>query len=97
MIIMNDPIHPGIILKEEILDPLSLSITSAAKLLKTQRQNLSKIVNGKTSISVEMAFKIARVFNSDPKLWLSMQQNYDIVQVKKNLSLDDLKPYQQAG
>lgn len=94
---MNDPVHPGIILKEEIFEPLGLSITEVAKMLKTRRQNLSKIVNGKSAISVDMAFRIAKVFNSNPELWLSMQQNYDIAQAKKTLSLDDLKPYKKLA
>lgn len=74
--------HPGEIVKQDCLEPLGLSITDAAKVLGVTRPTLSKLVNGRASISPEMAIRLAKAFGSTPEFWLRLQLNYDLAQIQ---------------
>lgn len=89
--VMFNPPHPGIILGEDCIKPLGLTIKEAAFKLGVARQNLSDIVNGKTAISPAMALKIAKAFNSDAEFWLNMQMKYDLWQAAQKTNLDDIQ------
>ncbi|MCX4275550.1 MAG: HigA family addiction module antitoxin [Candidatus Gastranaerophilales bacterium] len=88
---MFNPPHPGIILGEDCIKPLGLTIKEAAFKMGITRQNLSDIVNGKTAISPVMALKIAKAFNSNAEFWLNMQMKYDLWQAMQKTSLDDVQ------
>ncbi len=75
---MKDPVHPGTIVGEDCLKPLGLSVTAAAKRLGVGRQSLSKLVNGKASVSMEMAWRLSKAFGSTPETWLGMQLAFDL-------------------
>ena len=75
---MFNPMHPGQVLRESYLEPLNLTVTEAARRLGVTRKTLSELVNGKSDVSVEMAYKLAKACNTTPKLWLNMQMNYDL-------------------
>ncbi len=77
---MKNPVHPGAIVREECLKPLNLSITEAANRLGVGRQALSKLVNEKASVSIEMAYRLSKAFGSTPETWLGMQLAYDLAQ-----------------
>ena len=70
-------IHPGIILKEEVIDANGLSIESAADLLGIPRFTLSEVANAKDVITPIIALKIEKVFGGNATLWLRMQRGYD--------------------
>jgi len=88
---MYNPAHPGLLLKEEVLEPLGISVSEAALKLGTSRQNLSGILNEKISISPEMALRIAKAFHSDAKSWLNMQTAYDLWHAKQRVNLDNVQ------
>ena len=75
---MFNPMHPGEVLRKSYLEPLGLSVTEAAKRLGVARKTLSELVNRKSDISVDMAYKLAKACGTTPKLWLNMQVNYDL-------------------
>lgn len=75
---MNNPIHPGAIVREECLKPTGLSVTEGAKRLGVGRQTLSNLVNERASVSVEMAYRLSKAFGSTPETWLGMQMAYDL-------------------
>jgi addiction module HigA family antidote len=62
---------------------LGLSITGGAKILGVTRQTLTKIVNGKSGISAEMAIRLAKAFGSTAETWVRMQASYDLAQARK--------------
>ena len=66
-------IHPGEILKSELIEATGLTVTEVAAMLKVSRQALSNIINQKADISPEMALRIATVFGGTPDLWLRLQ------------------------
>jgi antitoxin HigA-1 len=86
---MHNPPHPGEIVKELCLEPLSLSVTDAAKGLGVTRKALSELINGHSGISPEMAIRLEQAFGSTAETWLKMQLEYDLWQAKKRAG--DLK------
>jgi len=83
---MKSPAHPGKIVRHDCLDPLGLTVTAAAKVLGVTRQALNNVVNGKSSISPEMAVRLSKAFGSTPETWLQMQLAFDLAAVRKNES-----------
>lgn len=75
---MKNPLHPGVIVREERLKPLGLSVTEGAKRLGVGRQALSNLVNERAAVSVEMAYRLAKAFGSTPETWLGMQMAHDL-------------------
>lgn len=67
------PTHPGIVFFEDVLVPLGLSITAAAGLLGVSRKALSELVNGRVSLSPEMALRIACATGTSAESWMNMQ------------------------
>lgn len=80
---MKNPPHPGQVLKGLYLEPLELSVTEAAKGLGVTRKTLSQLINGRQSISPDMALRLSEAFNTTPQLWLNMQQNFDLREAEK--------------
>lgn len=80
---MNNPPHPGGIVKRQCIEPLGLTITAAARGLGVTRQTLSELVNERSGISVEMAIRLSKAFGSSPETWLRMQMAYDLWQARK--------------
>jgi len=87
------PTHPGIILKEEFIDPLNISQTQLAKDLKTTFRTVNEITNEKRNISPEMAIKLSKYFGTTHKLWLNLQNQYDIHRIieKKGKELNRIR------
>ena len=82
MVALQNPPHPGGIVRRRCLDPLGLSVTEAAAGLGVTRQALSDLVNEKTGVSVEMAIRLSKAFGSSPETWLGMQMAYDLWQMR---------------
>ncbi len=80
---MQNPPHPGGIVKRQCLDPLGLTVTRAAAGLGITRQSLSELVNGRTGVSVEMSIRLSKAFGSTPETWLKMQMTYDLWQARE--------------
>lgn len=80
---MHNPPHPGEVLKKLCLDPLSLSVTAAAKSLGLSRKTLSGIINQRAGISPEMAVRLSVAFGTSAESWLSQQLQYDLWHAEK--------------
>ena len=79
---MQNPPHPGGIVKRQCPEPTGLSVTRAAQGLGVTRQALSELVNGRTGVSVDMAIRLSKAFGSTPETWLGMQMTYDLWQAR---------------
>jgi addiction module HigA family antidote len=77
------PSHPGAILREEILAPLNLSITKAAKALGVRRATLSDLLNEKAALSPEMALRIEKAFGVSMDMMLRIQTSWDIATTRQ--------------
>ena len=72
------PTHPGNIIKEDYLLPLSITIKDMADILHVSRKTLSKIINGRGAVTPDMALRLSRAFDTTPDLWLNLQKCYDL-------------------
>ncbi len=72
------PVHPGEIIKEDILPLVGLSVTAAAKALGVSRQMLHDILAGRRPLSAVMCLKVARLFGSSAEFWMRLQAAYDL-------------------
>lgn len=78
----RQPTHPGIMIKEDYLTPLSITITELSSILGVSRKTLSKIINERGSITPDMALRLSRAFDTSPELWLNLQKNFDLWQAE---------------
>ena len=79
---MKNPPHPGLVVLQECIEPLGLSITDAAAALGVTRNTLSELVNEKRGISPEMAVRLSKVFGGNAESWLVQQAQYDLAHVR---------------
>lgn len=70
--------HPGEILREEVFEPLELTVTAAAQKLAMSRVALSRVLNGKAGISPDLALRLERGGASTARFWINLQANYDL-------------------
>lgn len=90
-------IHPGELLKSELIEANELTVTEVASMLKVSRQALSNIINQKADVSPEMALRIAKVFGGTPDIWLRLQAKYDLEKAAKKISGFNLIPYRASA
>ncbi len=81
---MHNPPHPGEVIRELCLVPLSLSVTAAARALGVSRKSLSELLNGKSGISPEMAIRLSIAFATTPESWLGQQMQYDLWKARRS-------------
>lgn len=79
----RQPTHPGKIIKEDYLEPLSLTISGLAANLGVSRKTLSKIINERGAITPDMALRLSRAFDTTPDFWLTLQKNFDLFHAEK--------------
>ncbi len=91
---MYNPPHPGVFLKEEVIESLKLTITTASKILGVTRPALSKLLNGRASLSPKMALRFEKAFGLKMDTLLKMQTSYDIAQIRKTASEIKIKRYE---
>lgn len=88
---MHKPAHPGEVLKELYLEPLALTVTDGARALGVTRKTLSELLNCKSGISTSMALRLAKAFGPTPESWLTMQQNFDLWNARRETELSEVK------
>lgn len=71
-------IHPGEILKFEFLDALGITPYALAKNTGIDKGNLSRLINGKSAITADVALRLARYFGTSPESWMNLQSRYDL-------------------
>ena len=86
--INRKPTHPGIVLLEDVIRPLGLTITEAAKMLGISRKTLSEFVNEKSSLSPDMAIRIAKATSTSPESWMNMQQKLTLWEAEQHLPVN---------
>jgi addiction module HigA family antidote len=100
---MFNPAHPGELIRETI-DGISeetgkkLSVEEVATGLGTTRKTLSAIINGRQSVSPEMAIKLATGFsNTTPEFWLQVQDNFNLFLARKKVDTKKIKVFWKAA
>ena len=82
------PVHPGEILREDILPAVGRPKTEIARLLGISRQTLYDILNEKQPVTPHMALRLMRMFGGTAESWLAMQRNYDLKLAERELQAE---------
>lgn len=90
------PSHPGEFIRRQLLEPLGLSITNAAKVLRVRRATLNDLVNAKTSLSPEMALRMEKAFDIDMDFLLRMQALYDTHRMRQKSDTVNVERFQHG-
>ncbi|MCP4372811.1 MAG: HigA family addiction module antidote protein [Deltaproteobacteria bacterium] len=88
------PIHPGEVMREDVIPALGLSISEAARQMGVSRQQLHRILACTHPITTEMALRVGKFAGNGPGLWLRMQQAYDLWHAERRMKkeLSRIKP-----
>ena len=94
---IHEPLHPGEIVKDALLNEgTGLTVTSAAEKLGIERGTLSRLLNGHSGISPEMAMRLSIFLNTSVELWMNIQRDYDIWQLKNKRRQWTTRPLELA-
>lgn len=72
------PIHPGEVLREDLLVPLGISANRLARDLRVPVTRVSEIINRRRSITADTALRLARYFGTTARFWINLQAAYDL-------------------
>lgn len=92
MSLVNNPSHPGEILKYEFLDELGVSAIALAKRINVPRTRIERLIAGKTAVTTDTALRLSRVLGTTPQFWINLQINYDLAKASKETDLSDIQP-----
>lgn len=84
------PTHPGVMLREEFLEPLRMTQTELADRIRVSYPRVNEIVNGKRGITPDTALRLARLFGTTPEFWLNGQRNWDLWQAMHAPEADEI-------
>jgi addiction module HigA family antidote len=79
---MKGPPHPGALVREDVLEPLGLTVTKAAQILGVSRPNLSLLLNERIDLSPEMALRIEAAFGLEAAMLLGMQADHNLARAR---------------
>ena len=87
--------HPGIILKEDVLNELDMSMTKLADAIGVPKNRIHHIVKGTRGITADTDLRLCRFFGLSEGYWLRLQNQYDLMEAKRGtVSIQSIKPYQ---
>jgi addiction module HigA family antidote len=97
--IVMAPVHPGEILLEEFLTPLTVSQYKLAKEIRVPARRINEIVHGERRISADTALRLARFFGTSERFWINLQARYDLEVEKDRLgdALEGIRPLSAAS
>ena len=93
---MKNPSHPGALIRRQVIEPLGLSVTAAARALGVTRPALSNLLNGKASLSSEMAIRIEKAFGPRMEHLMRMQLAYDLAAARHTADRIDVPRFLPA-
>src|SRR5271154_781369 len=94
---MKNPPHPGASVWHGCLEPAGLTVTKGADVLGVNRQTLSKLINGRSGVSPEMAIRLSKAFGGTAEIWLRMQMAYDMAKIRDEADRIHVKPYRKPA
>ncbi len=86
----RSPTHPGVMLREEFLDPLNITQRELADAILVPYQRVNEIINEKRGITPNTALRLAKYFGNTPGFWMNLQLRFDLYQAQK-VDNDEIK------
>ena len=94
----HEPLHPGLIVREILIDGAKLTVTEVAEKLDVHRTTVSRLLNANAGISADMALRLSKLLpNTDIQFWMNLQRDYDIWTVQQYGSKLHIKPLDKAA
>jgi len=93
MATMHNPPHPGEVLREWLGN---MSVTEAAQRLGVARATLSRVLNGTSGISADMALRLQAALGTSPEMWMGLQDDYELWQASRT-KRPRIKPFPMAA
>lgn len=92
------PIHPGEVLREDVIPGAGLSKSAFADKLGISREALHNVLSGKSAISTLLALKLAKLLGTTPQVWLNMQQAFDLATIAQDrgAEIEKVQPLELA-
>ncbi len=92
------PIHPGEVLLEDFLIPMSISKYRVAKDTGVAPTRIQEIIDGKRGITADTALRLSRYFGTSAELWMGLQSDYELERTRLQLGevLEQVKPRDAA-
>ena len=94
---MKNPPHPGGVLRRQVIEPLGLTVTEAAKVLRVSRPAISNLLNERVALSPEMAVRFEKAFGVDIETILGLQHAYDVAAARKGATAIAVSRYKQPA
>jgi addiction module HigA family antidote len=88
---MYNPPHPGEFIREVFLEPLGVSHRAVAAKLKVSPSTFTRLINGQSNVSPEMALRLSKTLGRSPESWLAMQNNFDLWHARKKFNIDEVE------
>ena len=92
-----EPVHPGEILREDVLPSLSMSKTAIAAALGISRQTLYDILNEKQPVTAEMAVRFGKLFGNGAGFWMNLQRIYDLALAERKVDVSGIPTLEAAA
>jgi antitoxin HigA-1 len=94
---MKNPPHPGGVIRRQVIEPLGLQVTEAAKILRVSRPALSNLLNERVSLSPQMAVRFEKAFGIDMETILALQHAHDVALARKGAHEIEVPRYKRAN
>ena len=82
------PVHPGEVLREDVLEPLGISPYALAGHLRVPRTRIERLVREETPVTPDTALRLARYWGTTPDFWLGLQAQFDIETAQDGMSAE---------
>ena len=86
-----EPVHPGEVLREDVLPALSMSKTAVADALGISRQTLYDILNEKQPVTAEMAVRFGKLFGNGARFWINLQRSHDLAVAERTVDVSGIR------
>lgn len=94
---MVDPPHPGEFIREVYIEPFEVSSRTVAAKLKVSTSTLTRLLNGKSGVTPEMALRLSKMLGWSPESALAMQNTYDLWQMRQHIDIDQVEKLEFAA
>lgn len=88
---MHNPPHPGEFIREVYIDPFDISVRKVAENLCVSASTLTRLLNGESNVTPEMALRLSKALGRSPESWLLMQDQYDLWHARKRVNLKGVR------
>ncbi len=88
---MHNPPHPGEFIRSVYLDALEVSVRKVAENLAVSPSTFTRLLNGQSNVSPEMALRLSKTLGRSPESWLAMQDSYNLWHARKEVDLRGVK------